>query len=351
MWGTLAAQRAIWTHQHPSTCHDKKFLVYESQLGDHGIGSMLHIAGVALLTALNTNRILVLAPQSNVGWVQGQFCEGLDTMDECYFEPLSSCTIYDAFGSDLEVTNENFGRFAELAMVGQNDTASSGDRVLRTSVQHMQESELRSATPVMFHSMLERGNVSVGFYYWWRAQAAAYFVRPTLRTLRELDRRRKSEVFQGQSIEPGTISVHVRHGEKWKEAQLQPDSEFLRNAEVLIAHQPDVLRRRIFLSTEDPNTVSFFAQLSNWTVQYTNVSRVADPSVGPAAFARKIGWDEEFLNSLLSLQLALECDGFVGTLDSNWNRLIDQLRSTVGSKFHRFYLDVVQGFQVQDYNW
>lgn len=351
MYGTLAAQKAIWTHQHPSSCHDKKFLVYEAQGTDHGIGSVIHVTVIALLAALNMNRILVLAPQPNFEWVQGKFCEGTDTMDECYFEPLSSCTIHDVFGSDLEVTNENFLRFAELNM---GTYANNNERVLRTQVRSLGSGLLPFATrttPVMFHKMLERGKLSTEFYYWWRAQGSAYIVRPTLRTLRELDRRRASGIFQGQPIEPGTISVHVRHGDKWKETQLQPDAAFLRSAEALVAHDSNVLGRRIFLSTEDPDTVTFFAQLSNWTVQYTNVSRVQDPTVGPEDFAKKIGWDEEFLNSLLSLQLALECDGFVGDIESNWNRLIDELRSTARSKFHRHFVDVVQGFDIQNYSW
>lgn len=78
---------------------------------DHGIGSTIHVASVALLAALNLNRTLVLFPQPNYEWVQGKFCEGLETLDECYFEPLSSCSIADAFGSDLEVSPQNLLKF------------------------------------------------------------------------------------------------------------------------------------------------------------------------------------------------------------------------------------------------
>lgn len=113
------------------------------------------------------------------------------------------------------------------------------------------------------------------------------------------------------------------------------------------------LKRKIFLSTEDAATVTFFANVAatNWTVRWTNVSRVRDNSTSPALYVSLIGWDEEFLNSLLSLQLALECDAWVGMVSSNWNRLIDELRSTVRCKYDHLYMDVFHGFHIHDYDW
>jgi hypothetical protein len=52
----------------------------------------------------------------------------------------------------------------------------------------------------------------------------------------------------------------------------------------------------------------------------------------PSANIAKFGAHEEFLRSLLNLMVALECDGFIGTRGSNWNRLIDELRSTWAGK-------------------
>lgn len=57
------------------------------------------------------------------------------------------------------------------------------------------------------------------------------------------------------------------------------------------------------------------------------------------------------LNSLLHLDLALQCDSFVGTLSSNWCRLIDELRSTVRCKAHVPYLDAQQDSLPYDVDW
>ncbi|KAG0563996.1 hypothetical protein KC19_8G074500 [Ceratodon purpureus] len=355
MYGTLEVQHAIWNHQHPSSCEDKKFLLYEAIGNGHGIGSVIHVTSAALLAALNMDRILVLSPQPHNNWVNGRFCEGMDTIDECYFEPLSSCTIFDVLG-DMEYSDENLNKFMEF---NQEVYVNSSERVLRTGIKRINRVQtvpiLNRDTPHMFYDLLKRGGIPVDFYYWWRAQSTAYIVRPTLRTLRELDRRR-GVIFQGQAIEPGTISVHVRHGDKWKEGKLENDTTFFRTAEALLnLNVPGTsgLQRKIYLSTEDPETVRFFSSQRDWTVVYTNVSRDAykDPTVSPMNFAERIGWDEEFLNSLLSLQLAVECDGFVGAISSNWNRLIDELRSTVRRKYDRVFIDVVQGLNVTDYEW
>ena len=49
---------------------------------------------------------------------------------------------------------------------------------------------------------------------------------------------------------------------------------------------------------------------------------------------------EEMLDSLVTLDLALSCDGFVASFLSNWARLIQELRSTVRCKAHKVFLDV-----------
>ena len=37
---------------------------------------------------------------------------------------------------------------------------------------------------------------------------------------------------------------------------------------------------------------------------------------------------------LLNLEYSLKCDAFIGTLASNWCRLVDEMRATVGTYVH-----------------
>ncbi|XP_024387154.1 uncharacterized protein [Physcomitrium patens] len=367
LYGSVAAQHAIWRHQHPRTCHDKKFIVYEALGPEHGIGTILHAIGVALQAALNLDRILVLYPQPNFEWVNGWFCQNSTSLDSCYLEPLSNCTAQHAFGN-RSVDLDNMWRYSELSLDTYYRNESDWrftERVLGSSVRRVKKDfeesanimqVLRGETPHMFHSLLNKGNISNDFYHWWRAQSIAYIVRPNSRFLHELGLRRNF-YFNKQVIERGTISVHIPYGNRWKEDRTANNEAFLQAAESLVNQYPNDLQRKIFLSTEDPETVGFFSKLDNWKVQYTTVSRVATdgnvthPNLALNNFASRYGWDEEFINSILNLQIALECDGFVGQLSSNWNRLIDELRSTVRCKYNQMYVDVVQGFNISNYFW
>lgn len=63
-------------------------------------------------------------------------------------------------------------------------------------------------------------------------------------------------------------------------------------------------------------------------------------------YMQQHGYNEEFLDGLLNLDLALHCDGFVSSFLSNWARLIEELRSTVRCKAGSMYVDVDPTLQV-----
>ena len=366
MYGSIAAQHAIWKHQHPKNCSDKKFIVYEALGPEHGIGTILHHLGVALQAAIDLDRILVLYPQPNYEWVNGWYCNGTSALDECYFEPLSSCTINDAFG-EREPNLDNLWRHSELSLESYHCSDSDpkfSERLLGTSLKEVMKTydtptitqHLRSQTPHMFHSLLKEGNLPENSYYWWRAQSIAYIVRPNARLLNELSNRR-NYFFTLAPLEPGTISVHIPYSHHLRDERTASNQAYLESAEALVSKYPNDLKRNIFLTTEDQDAISFFSRLTNWSVSYTNVTRISrneaitDPNAALNSFASQFGWDEEFINSLLNLDLAMECDGFVGQLSSNWNRLIDELRSTIRCKYDRKFVDVVQGFDIKKHFW
>ena len=85
----------------------------------------------------------------------------------------------------------------------------------------------------------------------------------------------------------------------------------------------------MFFSTEDKVTADFFEGLQDRNVTFTRVKRYNDTYISPMGWAAEIGRSTEMLNSLTSLDLALQCDAYVLTLSSDWGRLIDELRSTV----------------------
>jgi hypothetical protein len=353
MFGTIVAQHEIWRHQNPIRCDDKKFLLYVMLGWANGIGSTLHVATVALRAALDTDRILVLYPTPNHLWMNGSYCKDFTTIDECYFEPFTSCSVYNIFGGKLKAWDS----IPDIDVWGVND--QSHLKIIKAHVNTIGSYwHMKAGTPYRFHEILMKSGMhEENWYHWWRAQAVAYFVRPNVRTLHELDYRRQY-LFENKSIKAGTISVHIRHNDKWKESPPAADTNYLRLAEELSKKFPDIMTaRNIFLSTDDADSFGFFQNVTKWNnetkwnVLWTNVSHFNDSAVNPMQFKNTIGWTEEFLNSLLNLELALECDAFVGIYTSNWNRLIDELRSTIRCKAHLPYVDVLQGWSLSNFDW
>ena len=84
-------------------------------------------------------------------------------------------------------------------------------------------------------------------FFWWRAQGICFLVKPNARSLLEIQNRKQQQSRLG--IPDGTVSVHIRHGDKGEEMQLMPDVEYLFKAEELVRHS-ESLHTTIFLSTE-----------------------------------------------------------------------------------------------------
>jgi hypothetical protein len=83
-------------------------------------------------------------------------------------------------------------------------------------------------------------------------------------------------------------------------------------------------------------------------LQYTEVLRRKNQNQTSAGYAHRVGPTNEMLHSLLALDLALRCDAWIGTLTSNWCRLIDEMRATVGCAAGGIYLDAAQSHPPQD---
>ena len=183
--------------------------------------------------------------------------------------------------------------------------------------------------------------------YWWRAQSAAYVVRfshPAAALLCT----HQHVIYPYGDVPRGTISVHVRRGDKARESELRSDEEFLAEADAILLESRKrggsgvpTLAPAVYLSTEDVLTEAFFLR-SNFIVTATHVPRFHTSSVPVIQAAKARGYDPELADSFVSLKLALQCDAFVGQLSSNWVRLIDELRSTVRCKAHAPFWDPQQ---------
>jgi hypothetical protein len=85
-------QRALWARQHPADCSPSRLYVIDF---DHtaGPGSYLHVFASCFMHALESGRTVVIAPGHD--WIMTSknttMCGSRSL--ECYFLPLSNCTV------------------------------------------------------------------------------------------------------------------------------------------------------------------------------------------------------------------------------------------------------------------
>eukprot|EP00669_Euglena_mutabilis_P013162 TRINITY_DN793_c0_g1_i1.p1 TRINITY_DN793_c0_g1~~TRINITY_DN793_c0_g1_i1.p1 ORF type:complete len:407 (-),score=26.13 TRINITY_DN793_c0_g1_i1:160-1344(-) len=324
IFGTGRTQQIIQEHQHPLHCrrqvkaNTKQLLVYNGP--NYGIGSYIHVTGALLALAMSLDRILVFMDLVSYTdhWAD-TWCANSSTVFDCYFDPFTSCPAFRTGLYDAKVENYNQSLDQTHTPILMLDTwLVLNPRLIPKQVQFLANNT---------------GLPSERRYFWWRAQTTAYFVRPNKRTRVTLLNRRHRN-FASFTLPPGTVSVHVRHGDKFKEAPPLSDKTYLdilANLRLPNGNRPSA----IFLSTEDAQTVKTFRKYKVLKSLFVNVRRLSkkENMLNTTEVNKVMGGPSEcLLNAFLNLQLALESDAWILTLSSNWCRMIDELRVTAACK-------------------
>jgi len=141
------------------------------------------------------------------------------------------------------------------------------------------------------------------------------------------------------------VSVHVRHGDKVREAAPLDWQHYKKRIAALVLSMPRLYQpRSMFLSTDDPTVIESALRVSNDSGQVDSLesklkliflkhtrdnSAASDLRDGSRMGVTPFG-TEEALIAFSNLMLAARSQLFVCTLTSNWCHLINQLRLTRG---------------------
>jgi hypothetical protein len=321
---TREAQAIIHASQHRTDCSRVQWV---DTAHNSGIGSDVHVAMSALAFAMDHNAVM-LWPRRIMWMSDSIVCppsaayEGYD----CMFAPLSNCA---------------------------RNTLSAAKKLPLNIWAH------GGSIPNVFR------NFSVSPYpllYWWHAQAALYFTRYNERLKHQLSVARE-RYFGTRTIPCGTVCVYVRHGSKASEMELLPWSRFenaIGTAMELIqlrapacsavaqkATQRAMALNYVYAIFDDllvladaraSKLSSVLLHLADETIDVPpherHITVGARPSHGPQNFT------QNFLISMLNLEMCLQCDAFVSQRESNFARLIDELRATRVGKYGQPYIEV-----------
>ncbi|WIA43713.1 hypothetical protein OEZ86_010141 [Tetradesmus obliquus] len=293
----------------------------------------------ALAWAMAEGRVLLLDYESP--WTRGSprsYCQGgALALDECYFEPVSSCSLRDAYGPDVVAA---WGSSLQVDLLDAARKRLHGDKIFFNAVINRNEYSRVPPQADAFVKNVIRG-VKIGGIisemFWFRAVATSYIMRLNSKTLQVVNTLRHN-FFKDHVIGPGTVSVHIRRGDKTRigEMKFVKESTYQNYAQALHTANTDVLNQSAFVSTEDPTALKILAEnMTSWAIQYTSVPRNNHGGNSPFATAPTT----EAMRAFLNLDLALECDGWVGTLGSMWSVLTERLRATARCKADKPYAD------------
>ena len=195
---------------------------------------------------------------------------------------------------------------------------------------------------------------------------ASYLLRPNQVTLQALDKYRTFPISTKKWVEDDQrcIAIYVRHGDKAREMKLVPFSEYVTVADYMWKHklvqnnnnQQDKNKLHIFFGTETASVLNEAIQWSktaNMSLYHTNLYDLAPRHSSQHKLA--------YISMLLNLEYSLKCDAWVCTTMSNWCRVIDELRATVGGKANYQYADLsresysqalcIDGRDMRDFEW
>lgn len=299
LFGTFWTQNELYKHQNPDTCDGKTFYLLPDW--PSGLGSCIHQIGQYMRYAFNQGYIVAYHPATKYYWAHpGEFCEEKKNYD-CYFEPLTNCTI-------------NF--------------SNPKQRIVNGELNHI--IGLKSNPPFSDKAAAESPIYPKYFLDYWMAQATAYIMRPNARLRAYFEHVEKKDIINYQHND---ISMHIRLSDKESEMKLVSEKQY---HEVL-----DIIRRslgkeslNVFVSSELESVISYFMCVDDYSISYMNYTRehfdiiISIHSTGVA------------LSSFANLKASVESDMTIGTWGSNWFRLLFELRNTVGYRTNNLHIEV-----------
>eukprot|EP00850_Spirogloea_muscicola_P008368 SM000044S16015 [mRNA] locus=s44:523378:526184:- [translate_table: standard] len=389
--GTRAAQAYMWWLQHPRDCADPSLrFLYVSwpSLVKKGVGAQLHFIADRYSYAIAKGRIMVFQNNYLRGGHAGCEAHGKELSFECYFLPEAApackarvAKLWEAQGAEGGEDDVVMGE-PTREQVGTTHWAYRSDMSAFCAKWGCPDGWMKPSDEVL-------GRMKVHPLDWFRAQQIRYLLRyPSEYLCRVTNQARHasygmwvahrhleatlaqrfllsmgdpglSSNFTGD-LEDGLwaehdevlaprpyISLHVREGAKGREMTLFPFRAYMEEAERVRRSDPNV--RTVWLATMLTSVVEegFFNYGWRWRFFFTKQRRLQGEEENgdfddiPLPTTEGMSKDEvkklvranlrESVDmSFANLMVQAEADYFIGTLGSNWDRLIDELRKTNG---------------------
>jgi hypothetical protein len=325
------------------------------QFNPNGLGSNLHVHSLNFCNVLEENkyRFRTIFPWT---WLDVGTCAAIEGVD---LETFTKGNTYPGEETHTPKTNRMLAKSALSCYFTGVDYSCPQDKLL--TQQEVDELKLYYGTfnPTEWYKCDNLTNAAGGVHNVRASNTELFFTRvsPTVQAEAERqyqlvygtkDNPENATNDKGGVTPPNLITVHMRWGDKKAEMELVAVEEYIRGVQQAIEMRQNQVRDgvitdpkywdatftdvNIFLATEDPRAYAAFAKAapSNWTIYsdhyFTefNASR-RDEYDGQVNMAREMG-GHPGLVALGSLLVAMEANTFILTTESNWSRVMNELR-------------------------
>ncbi|CAF3653201.1 unnamed protein product [Rotaria sp. Silwood1] len=287
---TLQVQKWFYEHQHPMNCESKRFAIIENYAWS-GFGSTVHQIVWAFGKAIADNRIAVYRTPGN--WLYGD-CSS-STLD-CFFLPITNCSLPSKVDNNQAITiNANIGYWT---------------------------------TPIIPSIFQNRT------FNWYRTQMTFYLMRYKPETLAHVHN------VLSQHLKPPSIDLHhpyialyVRRSDKVRTGEMSQAYTLKQYFDLFDADARRANISTIYINSEDEQVFSEFISINKETQDYYKLLKL--PVQRNIVFSSLLGMTNEqrgkiILEFLTDLFIEANADLHVGTLTSNWCRLVDEIRLVLG---------------------
>ncbi|CAF1092113.1 unnamed protein product [Adineta steineri] len=287
---TLKTQKWLYEHQHPTNCSNKRFAIIRTYALS-GFGSTIHQVVWAFGAALAQDRIAVYETPGH--WLYGTCSSGTP---DCFFLPITNCSI--------------------PSKVDGNQTIH-----INADVGHW-------SSPV--HPPIFQNRT----FNWYRAQLLFYLLRYKPEILTHAQNT-IAQYFKPSAIElhHPFIALYVRRSDKVTGREMSQAYSLKQYFDLFDADARKANIRNIYINSEDQQVFSEFIQLNKEKNGYYNLLSIqARKNVVFGSLTRMPQKEREqvVLEFLTDLYIEANADLHAGTLTSNWCRLVDEMRLTLG---------------------
>jgi hypothetical protein len=298
---------------------------------EYGIGSDFHLWALALCNSVTARRRVRTSIRNGDPWI---------------FRDVNACDNgnYSSMSRNIKPNNKQSSLacyFPKSELLCQDDAAN----ITTTKLEYTwngEPKEEHNITDTCTHLMNEQG-YSVKDV---EAAATEFLFRSVSPIVVEEAKRQLKLFFAPNNgiVPPNLITVHIRWGDKVfvkahaPEMRVTSIKEYIGSVQHILNKREDNTTANIYLATEDPKAVKAFEENlpSNWNLYVDQYYHDMLPyrSTNEAVYNQnpitsKLLKGRAGLVAIGSLLVAMEANDFVLTTQSNWSRLIDELRKNV----------------------